>query len=108
MEVTVSYCPNQLESAVEYIAKNNSSFKNKHTYIRKSIHDSINEIAGRFPDLHSTATMGYIVMARHREEGIDQDMNHVFIEIYVDPGIGMKYELKDEDMYFSPKENKEA
>lgn len=104
MEVIVSYSPKQVEDTVEFIAQNNSAFKNKRVHIRKSIQDSIREIAQRFPDLRSLSTMGYMVVADSHEEGIDQDVNHVRIEIYVDPALASSYEFKDEYYYFAPKE----
>lgn len=105
MEITVSYCPNQLEAAVKFIAENNPAFLGKHVYIRKSLTDGIKEIAQRFPELHSSATMGYILLANHFEEGIDQDKNHVHIEIFVDPGLFLDFEPDVEmDFYFPDKE----
>ena len=104
MEVTVSYQISQLEAAVEFIAQNNDAFKGKRTYIRKSILDSIGEIAQKFPDLRSLSSMGYIVMASSFEEGIDQDQNEIVIEIYVDPALALEIESVEEYFYFAPKE----
>lgn len=105
MEVTVSYSPNQLEAAVKFIAENNAAFRGKYVYIRKSLTDGIREIAQRFPYLQSSATMGYILLATHYEEGIEQDKNHVHIEIFVDPGLFLDYEPDvEKDFYFSDKE----
>lgn len=104
MEVTVSYQSSQLEAAVKFISKHNAAFKGKDTYIRKSIRDSIGEIARKFPDLQSLSTMGYIIIASSHEEGIDQDMNEVLIEIYVDPALALEIESVEEYFYFAPKE----
>ena len=104
MEVVVFYNPQQIEAAVNFIAQNNSSFKNKHRTIRKSIQDSISEIAQKFPDLRSLSTMGYIVIGFASEEGLDLDQNELRIEVYVDPAVALDYEEKEEYFYFAPKE----
>jgi hypothetical protein len=105
MFITVIYSKEQLEAAVNFVAKNNRAFKGKKDYIRKSIHGSINEIVQKFPNLLSLSTMGYIVLASvEHSEGIDHDTNELLVEIMVDPGLYFDWESVEEVRYVSRKE----
>lgn len=105
MFVTVSYAKEQLEAAVNFIAKNSLAFKGKKDYIRKSIYSSINELVSKFPNMNSISTLGYIVIASHDQvEGIDYDNNLMRIEIMVDPALSTDWESIEEVRYVSRKE----
>jgi hypothetical protein len=104
MFVTVIYSKEQLEAAVNFIAKNNRAFKGKKDYIRKSINSSINELVAKFPDLNSISTMGYTIMGSAEAiEGIDHDVNELLVEIMVDPGLALDWESEEEVRYVSRK-----
>jgi hypothetical protein len=93
MFVTVVHSEEQLEAAINFISQNNQAFKGKKDYIRKSIKNSIHEMAEKFPDLLSLSTLGYIVIGSADEvEGIDHDANVLRIEIMVDPGLALDWE----------------
>ena len=105
MFVTVCYSKEQLEAAVKFISENNFAFKGKKDAIRKSINGSINELVSKFPDMNSISTMGYIVIgSAERIEGIDYDNNLLRVEIMVDPGLALDWELVEEVRFVSRKE----
>ena len=105
MFVTVIYSKEQVEAAINFIAKNSRAFKGKKDYIRKSIQNSINELIDKFPNLQSLSTMGYIVMGSAEEvEGIDHDSNKLLVEIMVDPGLSIDWESVEEVRYVLRKE----
>lgn len=106
MFVTVIYSKEQLEAAVQFIAKNNRAFQGKKDYIRKSIRSSINELVEKFPDLRSVSTMGYtIIGSAEAVEGIDHDNNELLVEIMVDPGLSLDWESAEEVRYVQRKES---
>lgn len=105
MFVKVQYSKEQLEAAVEFIAENNKAFRGKKDYIRKSIHSSINEMVVKFPDLGYVSTLGYTLSSSPDEvEGIDHDSNTLLIEISVDPGLALDWEMHEEIRFVSRKE----
>lgn len=105
MFVTVVYSKEQLEAAVQFIAKNNRAFKGKKDYIRKSIRSSINELVEKFPDLRSLSTMGYTIIGSAEEvEGIDHDVNTLMVEIMVDPGLYFDWQSTEEVRYVPRKD----
>lgn len=107
MDVSVVYSKEQLEAAVQFIAKNNPAFRGRADYIRTHIKKAIFEIAEKFPHLLSLSTMGYTIIASvEEEEGIDHDQNVMLIEILVDPGLGTDWESV-EQIYHIPKSNEE-
>lgn len=90
MKIDLRYNSLQLEEAVRFIARSNSVFLGQEEYIRDSIITSMKNLAFKL-DSSWTATMGYLLLVIDRElEGIDEDCNSVYIEIYVDPSVSKK------------------
>lgn len=105
MFVKVCYSKEQLEAAVQFIAKNSVAFKGKRDAIRKSINSSINELVAKFPNMNSISTMGYIVIGSAEQvEGIDYDNNVLRVDIMVDPGLSLDWESVEEIRYVSRKD----
>lgn len=104
MDVIIEYSKVQLEAAAKFIEANNPSFKGKLAYVRRSIRDSIFELAEKFPHLSSLSTMGYTVAGRsYRVEGIDNDYNAFTVDITVDPAVDLAYSF-EEKLYSFPKQ----
>ena len=91
MQLKVQYSAKQLNGTIDYVAERNPYFKSRKEYIRESIMDTIAEIAnGRYEFI---GTMGYYVKVESVvKESIDNDYNIIFLEFYVDPGLGCDLE----------------
>ncbi len=96
MEINITYSKKQLECAVNFIAKHNSSFKNNHNEIRNSILNSMEHLA-KDENLSSIGTMGYLLTCDFQRESMDCDQNICTIDINVDPSLGV--EIFDESDY---------
>lgn len=98
MEVTVVYSKTQLEKAVQFIGHHNRHFIGQFDTIRGFILRTIQEMTQRFPNAGWLSTAGYTVVADVSSvEGMDNDENKVYYEIWVDPSIGDDSFMSDGD-----------
>lgn len=95
MEVKVSYSKPQLETAVKFIARNNAHFLGQTDYIRDKIVKHMKRIA-LDPEAQMSGTMGYMLISDKEFEGFDCDQNTCFLEIWVDPSLGL---IREETEY---------
>lgn len=101
MEITVFYSEDQLNAAVDFIAKNNPFFIGKHKEIRLSILENIDTLATN-QNIDTISTMGYLLTCDCEYEGIDNDDNICRIEIYVNPSLGSDNEEYIEKIVSTP------
>lgn len=88
MKVVYSYSKIQLEEAVKFISKYNEFFIDRDNEIRSLIIESMDEMAGKFPDCGISATIGFHIDSEiFSEESIDCDENDVYFHIFVDPSM---------------------
>lgn len=92
----VSYSKVQLNDAINFIAKNNSFFKDKERKIKESILKYIKEIASS-KKMNHISTMGFILVPDFVYESIDSEEDMCHIDIYVDPSLKRINETYSED-----------
>jgi hypothetical protein len=107
MQVTIRYQQAQVDEAVKFLSTYNRSWQGKDKYIRDSIYRHFLELAQMFGQGNrSISTLGYRIRCFVlQEEGIDNDMNILRMEVMVDPAIGSDDDREIEETYtFSPVE----
>lgn len=88
MKIKILYSKIQLEAAVKFLAASNPYFYNQDSYIRSSIIDHINELTIN-NESNFGGTMGYTLILDRSFEDIHNDINKVYIDILVDPSVGV-------------------
>ena len=100
MEVSWNYSKSQLDAAVRFISSNNKHFLDKDSIIRAELLECAKSLVRDFPNVNHRATMGFLVLADVTSiESIDEDINELFIEFWVDPALGTRN--WDDSDYFS-------
>lgn len=92
MRVKIHYSKRQLEEAVNYVAKHNTSFLDQYEKIKNVILTYMREMAleARYRNTRYVGTMGFLILADREYEGLDSDENSINFEILVDPAVGCK------------------
>ena len=100
MEVKYNYSKVQLDAAVQFIGDHNEYFIGQYDYVRKSMLNSMQDLAEQFPDCYYRGTMGYIIMGEVvSEESMDEDDNVVLFSILVDPAVTRDKWEEDDSTY---------
>jgi hypothetical protein len=91
MEIEINYSKAELEAAVKFLSKHNTSFLGKDEEIRQTILDYINKLSTDV-DRWMIGTMGFVILAEREFEGINSDKNTIYYEILINPAVSKERE----------------
>lgn len=98
--IFISYCEEDLNSAVDFISENNPFFKGEKNFIKNRIIDSMKNMA-KDPDEAYTGTMGFLLICERQMEDMDNDQTICHFDIFVDPNVA--YDLEEDPKFIKIK-----
>lgn len=105
MKLRITYSNIQLEECVKFISEHNKFFNGQSDYIRNNIRNNMLDLANQFPRCTYLGTMGYCIECFiEAEEGIDEDVNLLRFEFYVNPAVSLDIDTVTEDLTILPYE----